>query len=345
MALTPHNTLQCIANILTYRTNATALETQLRQFTDEDWLDLVKVGSSHLVLTTIFCRLKQKRTLQILPKDLEIYLHDLTAINRNRNNTIFKQIEALSQLLKTNNINHVFLKGSALLVSGYYKDFGERMIGDIDLLVDQTQIPNTMAIIRSNGYTKTIGYAYQTIGFRHEDRLINPKELAAIEVHSALFNQPNDKLILPKTILDSAIINNGFSIPSRFYMCLSQVLSYQINDDAHYYNILGLKPFYDSLCLNLHNNQNAIAYLNKLKFGKSYLLLFEYYLKDANTKYNSIRLRSYKIKQKHPLLGQNIFRIKQSILFIKKRLTLVVSNRFYRKHVFKMLKKNRLEKI
>jgi hypothetical protein len=204
-----------------------------------------------------------------------------------------------------------------------------------------------MAIIRSNGYTKTLGYAYETIGFRHEDRLINPKELAAVEIHSYLFDRPNNHLILPKTILDSAIINNGFSIPSPFYMCLSQVLSYQINDNAHYYNLLGLKPFYDSLCLNLHNNQNAIAYLTKLKFGKSYLLLFEYYHKDfnTNTNYNSIRLRSYKIKQKYPLLGQSIFRIKQSILFIKKRLTLVVSNRFYRKHVFKMLKKggNRLE--
>lgn len=337
----PYKTKQLIADILVFKANQLYLESVLLNFKDKDWDNLVKLGSKRLVLTTVYCRLQQKELLQLLPKDLVTYLHNFTTINRNRNSTILEQIENLSQLLKTNNINHVFLKGAALLVSGYYKDIGERMIGDIDLLVDQTQIPNTMAIIRSNGYTKTIGYAYQTIGFRHEDRLINPKELAAIEVHSALFHQPNDKLILPKTILDSAIINNGFSIPSPFYMCLSQVLSYQINDNAHYYNILGLKPFYDSLCLNLHNNQNAIAYLNKLKFGKSYLLLFEYYLKDANTKYNSIRLRFYIIKQKYPLLGQSIFRIKHSILFIKKRLTRVVSNPFYRAHIFNMLIKTK----
>lgn len=341
--MTSCTTQQLIADILVFKANKIYLESVLLNFKDKDWLDLVKVGSSHLVLTTIYCRLQQKQLLDLLPKDLETYLHDLTAINRNRNKTIFKQIEALSQLLKSNNINHVFLKGAALLLSGYYKDFGERMIGDIDLLVDQTQIPNTIAIIRSNGYTKTFGYAYETIGFRHEDRLINPKELAALEIHSYLFDRPNNHLILSKTILDSPIINNGYSIPSPFYMCLSQVLSYQINDNAHYYNILGLKPFYDSLCLNLHHNQNAIAYLNKLKFGKSYLLLFKYYSKDVNTNtnYNSLRFRSYKLKQKHPLLGQSIFRIKRSILFIKKRLTLLVSNPFYRKHVFMMLKKKK----
>ena len=98
-------------------------------------------------------------------------------------------MKELSELFKINGIDHVFLKGAALLASGHYMDNAERMVGDIDVLIAPKQIAAAFNLLQSNGYNKTVGYAYKTIGFRHTDRLISETKLAAIELHVSLFNQ------------------------------------------------------------------------------------------------------------------------------------------------------------
>ena len=41
---------------------------------------------------------------------------------------LLKEAKELSELLYKNNINHIFLKGTALLLSNVFEDIGERMI-------------------------------------------------------------------------------------------------------------------------------------------------------------------------------------------------------------------------
>jgi hypothetical protein len=346
MALRPHNTLQCIAYILSFSPNATALETQLRQFTDEDWLDLVKVGSSHLVLTTIYCRLKQKQLLHILPKDLETYLHDLTAINRNRNTTIFRQIDALSQLLKTNNINHVFLKGAALLVAGYYNDFGERMIGDIDILVENSAIKKASALLIANGYQyKSTTFGAKYFEYHHDTRLILKENgIAAVELHRHVLHSHYNRYLVTNDVLLHKILINGYYIPSKDYLIENVILNFEVNDYGYLYAKLEFRNAYDFLCLYQNEPDDTLKSLwNKGKYHTSFLTKIKFYFKEIDTnQLNSkgLLLREYIFKHNQNekmLFSEVYFYFANSVRHTKDilvRLSVFLTNKNYRKEAW-----------
>ena len=48
-----------------------------------------------------------------------------------------------------NNIEFAFLKGAALVLNKTYNDFGERMIGDIDILIDENDYIEAIAIFKN----------------------------------------------------------------------------------------------------------------------------------------------------------------------------------------------------
>ena len=129
-----HQTLQHIADILGFESDKTLLKARLESDT-MDWDHLVRVGSSHLVLPAIYCRLKAKKLLHVLPQELESYLKEITALNRERNEQLLNEAQQISQWFQEADIDHVFLKGTAMLASGYYEDIAERMVGDIDILI------------------------------------------------------------------------------------------------------------------------------------------------------------------------------------------------------------------
>ena len=137
----PHTqqTLQNIADILSFESDKTLLKERLERET-MDWDHLVRLGSSHLVLPAIYCRLKAKQLLNTLPMELESYLKEITDLNRERNQQLLAEAQQISQWFQEANIDHVFLKGTAMLASGYYEDLGERMVGDIDILVEESSL-------------------------------------------------------------------------------------------------------------------------------------------------------------------------------------------------------------
>ena len=143
-------TYQHIADILSYDSDTSTLESTLSQ-PAFNWDAIVKEGSKHLVLPAIFCRLQSKQLLHVLPADLLSYLENITELNRNRNSSILNQMQSISDLLDQNHINHVFLKGAALLVSNIYEDPAERMIGDIDILIDLNQLDETFELFIKEG--------------------------------------------------------------------------------------------------------------------------------------------------------------------------------------------------
>ena len=51
-----------------------------------------------------------------------------------------------------NNIDHVFLKGAALVSSIYKDSLGIRMVGDIDILINNDQILKAKSLMEDYGY-------------------------------------------------------------------------------------------------------------------------------------------------------------------------------------------------
>ncbi|HAQ21344.1 MAG TPA: hypothetical protein DCR40_19255 [Prolixibacteraceae bacterium] len=58
-------------------------------------------------------------------------------------------MDDITAILNKENIQPVFLKGTANLLDGLYSDVGERMIGDIDFLVKEEDYLKAAELLKS----------------------------------------------------------------------------------------------------------------------------------------------------------------------------------------------------
>ncbi|MDH7911537.1 nucleotidyltransferase family protein [Winogradskyella sp. SYSU M77433] len=332
-------TYRIIADILATESNESSLAIEFSN-PNFDWDNIVVKGSQQVVLPAICCRLKEKELLSYLPEQLQNYLEYITTINRNRNITLLRQIKSISQILNQNSIEHVFLKGAALLASGCYKDNAERMVGDIDILVKKNQVLEAFDLLKNNGYNKTSGFAYDNKDFRHLDRLISEKELAAIELHSELLENPNRDLIDLDSVFNSKKIVNNITIPNDYYINKHQIIAWQTNNYGYYFRSISFKLFYDSIVLNAFSDKELISDLFETKFGQGYLATAKFYFQAFSSVNCNSFMESY-TESHNNYVEKKIFRkvlkpAKYAYLNIKKRLILIANNVSYRKHILNL---------
>ncbi|MFD2917479.1 nucleotidyltransferase family protein [Psychroserpens luteus] len=328
-------TYQLIADILNFDNDCDVLKKQL-QTSKINWENLVKVASKHLVLTAVYCRLKDKDLLNYLPCDLNEYLKELTSINRNRNKKLIIEAQKLTKLLESHNIEYLFVKGMALLLGGYYKDFGERMIGDFDILIPDKDITIAFNLIKKEGYDKLIKFNYDVLNFRHLPRQVNENKLAAIELHGHVLNPSQRNLIPINEVFENKEKVEGYSIASKNHLNLINVLTSQLNDKNHYYNTVNFKNSYDSLVLGLQPDM----FLNS-KYFSHYLCLNSVWFKQFKSTnpslINKIKKKSYIKKIKYKNLAWLISSVKYICFYVLERLKLVVLNKSYRNYLIKSL--------
>jgi len=76
-----------------------------------------------------------------------------TNLNRERNTEIIAQAKEINELLLENKITPVYIKGTGNLLEGLYEDIAERMLGDIDLILNKRDAKKADKILRDNKYS------------------------------------------------------------------------------------------------------------------------------------------------------------------------------------------------
>ena len=117
-----------------------------------DFEKLIKTASSHLMLPAFFINVQKKNLTHLFPDDFIDYIQNIYSINKARNEVLLTETKQLSELLHKNNINHIFLKGSALLLANIFEDIGERMIGDIDFMIQKKDETTILRTLKENNY-------------------------------------------------------------------------------------------------------------------------------------------------------------------------------------------------
>jgi hypothetical protein len=322
-------TYQHIADILSFEVPTDVLEATLNQ-DHFDWDAIVVEGSKHLVLPALYCRLKAKNLLHCLPDELKAYLEELTSINRNRNVAILKQVNTISDLLQKHHISHVFLKGSALLALGVFEDLGERMVGDIDILIEKSQIEISRDILLANGYIESEPPLREQFEKHfHLPRLTSKNYLSAVELHHKLFKTYFDDDLSTKNILDHKLNMNEVYIPSVTHILKHNILAYQINDNGYYYNSISFKSGYDTIRIQRQHDISLDYFAGKII--KQYLNLLALFFVDLRQNYNyqsNFITNFYVFKLKHlrfykswnkllSLVNYSIVIFNRALLFLK----------------------------
>jgi hypothetical protein len=329
-------TYRTIAKILSWDTPNSELQ-QLLEQPDFDWDALVIEGSKHLVLPTIYCRLKQKALLHMLPEELNNYLEELTAINRNRNESIKTQILKLTTVLDRNAIDYVLLKGAALLMANIYKDPGERMIGDIDVLIAVDQLDLAFDMLKKEGYypiETTFGDDF--FEHKHLPRLRTDTHLAAVELHRKLFtNYTINSLVNANVLMQKQMIKNS-CLPSSNHLLLHNILNFQVSDYGHTLKAIGFRTAYDhilvSKCLGASFSKTQLKNKNIRSFLSYHNELFGHDIV-GHENYSSLVKIFLTLRLKYPKYDGFRRRILYTAIYFKEllaRIGMFIRNKDYR---------------
>lgn len=237
-----------------------------------DWENVVRLSSGQLVLPAFYLQLKRNGLLPELPEDLIVYLGEITDLNRERNLAILDQAKGITSILNAHNIFPVFLKGVAHLLGGLYNDIAERMIGDIDILVQEDRMVEAADILISQGYKPIV--EYQPNMFRelkHYPRLQNFDCQAAIEIHKEVISPPHQKIFRGfELIHDKQQVTRWQGeafIPSIQHLIIHNVFNAQINDKSFIYGDILLRQMYDLWLLSLKVDVLSVAKNHNKKFN------------------------------------------------------------------------------
>ena len=205
---------------------------------------LIKTTSKHLLLPLLYSKLKKTKLINELPKELVDYLKNIYEINLKRNQELIKELKIISTWFNENKINFVFLKGSALIASEVFENIGERMIGDIDILVDKNKIHDAQRILKNNGYYETAKYFF--FNERHLPRLAHKKKIFAVELHKEIVDKIIDKRLYNKKTINSCIfLKNSIPIQNHIDTYLTIIYNFLQNDYSSRNLTYNYRFFYD----------------------------------------------------------------------------------------------------
>ena len=233
-----------------------------------DWEKVVWVSTGQFVFPALYLQLKRAGLLGELPSDLVEYMDEFAGLNRERNHRFMEEASEVAALLNRHGITPVFLKGTAHLLDGLYEDIAERQVGDMDLLVGESEMVSAAEILIGSGYQPLVRYNPRDLKVtKHYPRLINPNRIAAVEIHRQLLSYPSYLSFDSKSLIEkSKRLNRPFSatVLSDEDQIIHHILNVQINDLGYYYARVFMRQGYDLLLLSQRVNPLKVV----TDFGK-----------------------------------------------------------------------------
>ena len=208
-----------------------------------DYDKVVKIASSNLLLPKLYSLLKQRGKIRHIPGELKNYLNEIYTLNYNRNKSLIQEISQIVKIFDKNKIKYCLLKGSALITKKNYKDIGDRMIGDIDILIQKAKVKFVCNLLGELDYENR--YEYKIWDTRHSPRMINKKKIFALEIHTSIIDKAKKFNLETELILGNRILEGStFYRLSKEHQILHIIYNSLYNDHEY------LKSSYNLRCIS-----------------------------------------------------------------------------------------------
>ena len=257
---------------------------------DINFENLIKLASGHLMLPALFFNIDKKKVSYLFPEDFIAYIKNIYAINKARNTVLLAEAKELSELLYKNNINHIFLKGTALLLSNVFEDIGERMISDIDFIIQYKDENKAINLFKKNNYVfRGSLRSYQKFKLfkpKHIPRLINKNKIMALELHTELLTSGWRGVFNAKELInDFKKETKKLKIPCKSFLFDHCIYALQIDDKAFFTSYHFHRSIYDIYKLDCKNSL-------RIKNIKKDIYIKHYFLTIAKFKIFEIHITS-----------------------------------------------------
>jgi hypothetical protein len=282
------------------------------------------LASNHFVLPALTLKFQKYGLCEFFSPDYATHLQDILALNQKRNQKILHQIEEINHALNKENIKPVYLKGTANLLDQIYTDVGERMIGDIDVLIQENDYLKAAEIVLSLGYQNSDEYQGDVHNVKHFPRLYKPDVPADIEIHRLPVDKKYATHFSSELIFTSKVqITNSVNayVPADAHKLIHNFIHSQLSNEGYRFKRISLRDIYDVYLLSkrinpadivnqIKDKNKAIAYfgfaervfkdsyspsLKDLPSAKKYIKKQQYYLNHSSVQ--RLHLRAVRLYQ------------------------------------------------
>jgi hypothetical protein len=218
-----------------------------------DWEDFVQLCSNHLVLPAIYLKFRLHGLLRYLPEELTKFLEEIYDLNLTRNEHILKQLQEIISLFNEHEIHPTLLKGTANLLDDLYISTGERMIGDIDILVSEKDYLKAAQLLENNGYAHNNPNYFEVENMKHYPRLFKEGVSVDVEIHQRPVPTEYTKMYNTGMIDKEKKAIRKYSscfVPSDEHKVIHNFIHTQLSNKGHRYGIVPLRDLYDLYLLS-----------------------------------------------------------------------------------------------
>ena len=218
---------------------------------------LIKLASGHLMLPALFFNIQKKKVSYLFPKDFIKYIKEIYSINKARNEILLSEAKELSELFYKNNIKHIFLKGTALLLSNVFEDIGERMIGDIDFIIQHKDEEKVKKVLEKNNYCTSSNHValFSVFKPKHLPRRINKNKTIAIEPHLELLSPKYRGVFNSKKLINTFKEEiRAIKTPNEPFLFDHCIYALQLSDKGFFNSNHSHRSIYDIYKLDCKNS-------------------------------------------------------------------------------------------
>lgn len=187
MKNTNYYNFELLCSFLAWKSDSLGVSYAEEDIRNIDWEGVFKLADEYLVLPALYLELKRKGYLEFLDLEPRDFLQAIYELNYERNQKLKREALDVIRVLNSQGIQPVLLKGIAGLLTGVYEDDGERIIGDIDLLVEKFELAKVLELLVDSGCQCDSEELYQLVkdGNFHwqEIAVFTKSNLFLIDVH------------------------------------------------------------------------------------------------------------------------------------------------------------------
>ena len=193
-----------------------------------DWEVVAEIAGYHAIVQALYPNLQSKNLIQYLPEDFLTYIKSTYDVNHERNTLLKQQLLDVSAILNAEGIVPLLMKGAAHLYIDTFASLGERLLTDIDILVQTNELDRAQAVMQKQGYefpSDDPEFHKQHI---HLPPAIKLGECAAVEIHRDLLRRHHQQFfptelawqncteIKLDTNIEAKILTPGYRIMHSF---------------------------------------------------------------------------------------------------------------------------------
>lgn len=245
--LTP---LRCLADCLALKGDrGAALEYTLRQG-QVDWRRVIWLASGHLVTPSLAAGINRRGWLPLLPPAVADYLDAFRQLNRERNTIFLRELEAIAAALNQRGLEPLLLKGANALLPDAYPGAEDRMLGDLDLYLPESQHPEAIQALLALDYhpahaSRQWWLPSEHASIHHAVPMLHRTLPTKVELHRRLLLDRYDNAMLAANLKPRPLtLANGARVllPDRLSQIRHNVLHAQVSDHQARERRLNLRP-------------------------------------------------------------------------------------------------------